>query len=205
MNINLLRNTALLTMVACICCQGPSKGFTSEEQSIINGSDSLMRVLTVENEADLATLRASSSDLSYEMLISDEYDKLTELMIATVTHPSQDGVGIAAPQVGINRRVVAVQRFDKEGEPFEIYPNIRIVWACDSLESGPEGCLSVPGHRAEVMRSREIVIEYADVTRPGSQEHMVRDTVKGFTAVIFQHEIDHLDGILYIDKSVSLD
>jgi peptide deformylase len=126
-------------------------------------------------------------------------------MIATVTHPSQDGVGIAAPQVGINRRVVAVQRFDKEGEPFEVYPNIRIVWASESLESGPEGCLSVPDRRGEVMRSQEIVIEYADVTRLDCPEHMVRDTVKGFTAVIFQHEVDHLDGILYIDKSVSLD
>ena len=159
-----------------------------------------MRVLTIDSPADQAVLRASSNDLPAEALLSDDYSRLADLMLATVTHPSQDGVGIAAPQVGINRRVVAVQRFDKEGEPFEVYPNVRIIWACDSLESGPEGCLSVPGRRAEVMRSREIVIEYADVRQLDSQEHMVRDTVKGFTAVIFQHEIDHLDGVLYIDR-----
>jgi magnesium-transporting ATPase (P-type) len=74
------------------------------------------------------------------------------------------GVTIIGPQVGLNRRVVAVQRFDKEGEPFEVYPNVRIVWASDSLAAGPEGCLSVPDRRGEVLRSEEIVIEYADIT-----------------------------------------
>jgi peptide deformylase len=113
-----------------------------------------------------------------------------------------------------------VQRFDKgvagaDGEmeyPFEVYPNIRITWASDSLSAGPEGCLSVPGRRGEVMRSKEIVVEYADMaaikeissekTKTGSAENipMIRDTVNGFTAVIFQHEIDHLDGVLYIDR-----
>lgn len=192
-------------------------GFTTAELDIINGSDSIMRVLTIENETDLKVLRASSSDLSYEMLTSPAYDKLAELMVTTVTHPSQDGVGIAGPQVGINRRIVAVQRFDKEiiqpdgsiTNPFEVYPNIRIIWQSDSLALGPEGCLSVPDRRGDVLRSQEIVIEYADnnairngATRNRATDDIptVRDTVRGFTAVIFQHEIDHLDGILYIDR-----
>ena len=169
----------------------------------------MMRVLTIDNPDDCAVLRAKSSDLSAEALRSDDYKRLAELMLTTVTHPSQDGVGIAAPQVGINRRVVAVQRFDKEevlpdgseGCPFEVYPNIRIVSMSDSLEPGPEGCLSVPDRRGEVMRSREIVIEYADVNRLDQDDFMVRDTVYGFTAVIFQHEVDHLEGILYIDRA----
>ena len=159
-----------------------------------------MRVLTIENETDLEVLRAQSTELPASVIASEDYKKLTDLMVATVTHPSQDGVGIAAPQVGINRRVVAVQRFDKEGEPFEVYPNIRIVWASDSLKAGAEGCLSVPDRRGDVMRSQEIVIEYADVARLDNDDHMVRDTVKGFTAVIFQHEVDHLEGVLYIDR-----
>ena len=108
--------------------------------------------------------------------------------------------------MGINRRVVAVQRFDKEpvewdgktDYPFEVYPNVRIVWASDSLAAGPEGCLSVPDRRGDVMRSQEIVIEYADISN--KEVPMIRDTVRGFTAVIFQHEIDHLDGVLYIDR-----
>ena len=184
-------------------CGRPAEGFTAAELKIINGTDSIMRVLTIEDDSDLAVLRASSTDLSLAGLQSDEYDRLAKLMIATVTHPSQDGVGIAAPQVGINRRIVAVQRFDKEGEPFEVYPNIRIVWASDSVAFGPEGCLSVPDRRGEVKRAQEIVIEYADMKDAGSAKEtipVVRDTISGFTAVIFQHEIDHLDGILYIDR-----
>ena len=73
------------------------------------------------------------------------------------------------------------------------------MWASDSLASGPEGCLSVPDRRGEVLRSQEVVIEYASTDHENGL-NMVKDTVKGFTAVIFQHEIDHLDGILYIDR-----
>jgi peptide deformylase len=196
------------------CANSACGDFTKEEVGLINGCDSMMRVLTIADRQDSLLLRDTSLMFPAKALISDEYTRLEELMVATVTHPSQDGVGIAGPQVGLNRRVVAVQRFDKEGEPFEVYPNIRIVWASDSLAYGPEGCLSVPDRRGEVARSQEIVIEYADIkalregwfqakTKAGSGEISVptrRDTVKGFTAVIFQHEADHLDGILYIDR-----
>ena len=193
-----------MALATCFSCQRQTeKGFNDSELNIINGSDSIMRVLTIEDKSDLVVLRSSSTDLSLAGLQSDEYDRLAELMVATATHPSQDGVGIAAPQVGINRRIVAVQRFDKEGEPFEVYPNIRIVWASDSVALGPEGCLSVPDRRGEVKRSQEIIIEYADMKAASSAKNtipMVRDTVSGFSAVIFQHEIDHLEGVLYIDR-----
>ncbi len=200
-----------------------------------------MRVLTIADRADSLQLRDTSRNFSAKALLSEEYAMLCSLMVATVTHPTQDGVGIAGPQVGLNRRVVAVQRFDKEGEPFEVYPNIRIIWASDSLAYGPEGCLSVPDMRGEVLRSQEVIIEYADMeklsvggrgecsgcdgvamaggSRDGASRDglagdgvagdgsagdggipMRRDTIKGFTAVIFQHETDHLDGILYIDR-----
>ena len=172
-------------------------GFTSYEKELIRDADSIFRVLTVEDSLDNAVLRAPSTDLSPKTIKSRDFIDLCNTMLRTVTHPSQDGVGIAAPQIGINRRVVAVQRFDKPGEPFEVYPNVRIVWTSDSLAYGPEGCLSVPDRREEVLRSQEIVIEYALLQHP---QWAVRDTVKGFTAVIFQHEIDHLDGVLYIDR-----
>jgi peptide deformylase len=190
-----------------ISCNRPTEGFTAAELNIINSTDSIMRVLTIETPEDLTVLRSKSSDLTIGMLTSAEYDELSKLMIATVTHPSQDGVGIAAPQVGLNRRVVAVQRFDKTGEPFEVYPNIRIVRKSNAQSLGPEGCLSVPERRGDVMRSQEIVIEYADMGAIRSDKDvksgkipMVRDTISGFTAVIFQHEIDHLEGVLYIDR-----
>ena len=201
----------IMTIGAPSCCS-PSEGFSEKELALIESTDSIMRVLTVEDSLDNAVLRAPSKDFSIEALRSETFAELERLMVATVTHPSQDGVGIAGPQVGLNRRVVAVQRFDKgaagtDGEmeyPFEVYPNIRIIWASDSLSTGPEGCLSVPGRRGDVLRSQEIVVEYADMTsiRDTSCEDipMIRDTVRGFTAVIFQHEIDHLEGVLYIDR-----
>lgn len=233
-----------MALAACASQEG-YREFTTQEINLIQSSDSIMRVLTIEDPSDLEILRAPSTDLSCKALMSDEYASLCELMVATVTHPSQDGVGIAGPQVGLNRRVVAVQRFDKEpvmnaagklDHPFEVYPNIRIVWASDSLEAGPEGCLSVPDRRGDVMRSTEIIIEYADLSRctsscgpecsdcgsgcssgcddgsdhadscaecaghEGGKVPMVREKISGFTAVIFQHEIDHLDGVLYIDR-----
>lgn len=184
------------------CSQPTTKNmkFSKNEQKLIQEADKIMRVLTIESAEDLEILRAKSTDLPKEELSGETYKTLADLMIATVTHPSQNGVGIAAPQVGINRRVVAVQRFDKENEPFELYPNIRIVWKSEAQNAGPEGCLSVPDRRGEVMRSQEIIIEYADVTRLDQENYMVQETITGFTAVIFQHEVDHLDGVLYIDK-----
>ena len=177
--------------------------FTPAELGLIRNQNIPMRVLTIDTPADLGTLRSPSSNLPVEALGSKDFTRLCELMIGTVTHPTQDGVGIAGPQVGINRRVVAVQRFDKKpilgGDyPFEIYPNIRIVWASDQMDCGQEGCLSVPDKSGNVMRSREIIIEYTDYKSP--KVDLVRERISGFTAVIFQHEIDHLDGKLFIDR-----
>lgn len=196
----------LLALTMAFACHRPASGnFSADEISLIRKADSIMKVLTIEDSLDLAVLRAVSTDMSAEVLLSDDFSRLSELMVATVTHPSQDGVGIAGPQVGLNRRVVAVQRFDKEGEPFEVYPNIRIVCLSDSTAYGAEGCLSVPDMRADVLRSQEVVVEYADMEAlrsEGSRREIPvrRDTISGFTAVIFQHEIDHLEGILYIDR-----
>ena len=190
-------------MAALACGRSKTGGFSASELNILNGTDSIMRVLTIQDSIDLAVLRAVSCDFSAKELMSEQFTKLGRRMVATVTHPSQDGVGIAGPQVGLNRRIVAVQRFDKTGEPFEVYANVKIVWMSDSLAYGPEGCLSVPDRRGNVLRSQQIVIEYADLA---SLSHscddipMARDTVSGFTAVIFQHEIDHLEGVLYLDR-----
>ena len=89
-----------------------------------------------------------------------------------------------------------MQRFDKPGEPFECYVNPEIVDRSAARTAGREGCLSVPETSGTVLRADRIVLRYLDETtmRP------VTDTVEGFTAVIFQHEIDHLDGVLFIDR-----
>ena len=174
--------------------------FSAEERRIITDQDSLMRVLVMP--ADSAVLRASSVDFGPAELASPLLETLLAKMLHTVQDPSQDGVGIAAPQVGLNRRAVCVQRFDKEGEPFEAYLNIRIDTLAGEVRPGPEGCLSVPGMRGTVPRFSRVVISYV---RPGgSVRDRAQEAVEGFTAVIFQHECDHLDGILYTDKATEL-
>ncbi len=180
--------SALLT----ISCRS---GWTDAETDAIRNSADVMRVLTVCDPGDSLVLRQKCSPLTEKMLGSEEYRALAEKMVATVTSPEQDGVGIAGPQVGIVRRIIAVQRFDKEGEPFEVYPNVRITARRGERQLGPEGCLSIPGRRGDVARYRDIDISY---TSPSTLKDTA-ETVTGYTAVIFQHECDHLDGVLYID------
>ena len=186
--------TAIIAVSASsISCTG--KGWSGEEREIILGQGETMRVLTVDSEADSIVLRKNCKELTSKELNGNVFRELSEKMVATVTSPEQDGVGIAGPQVGISRRVVAVQRFDKEGVPFEVYPNIRITARRGEPEPGPEGCLSVPGRRGTVSRYREIDISYTAM--PEGRDTV--ETITGFTAVIFQHECDHLDGVLYTD------
>lgn len=184
---------AALMMVAVACQNGES--WSKAEKDLICGESETMRVLTVYDKTDSLVLRAKCVEISAMELKSDEYKLLADKMVATVTSPEQDGVGIAGPQVGISRRIVAVQRFDKDGEPFEVYPNIRITSHRGEKQIGPEGCLSIPGKRGNVERYQDIDIAYTSIKTLCD----TTECIKGFTAVIFQHECDHLDGILYTD------
>lgn len=177
-------------------CGDRASRFTAEEERLIMSSDGLMRVLLVTSPEDSLVLRTPCVDLAEEDLQSEVYERLVCRMIATVTDSTQDGVGLAAPQIGLNRRVVAVMRYDKPGYPFEVYPNIYIEYLSDRKQTGPEGCLSIPDIAGDVERSQQIVIRYTD---PETLSE-VRDTVDGYTAVIFQHETDHLEGILFTDR-----
>ena len=192
-----MKNTVLAFFCLALLCSC-AQPFTASERAIICESDSLMPVMVMPQ--DSAVLRSVSSDLDLKALRSRELKTLLDKMLYTVTDPSQDGVGIAAPQVGINRRIVLVQRLDKEGEPFEAYVNVRLDSLYGATVSGREGCLSVPGLRGMVSRSNGVVISYVD---PSSGERR-SEQVEGYTAVIFQHECDHLDGILYTDRADSL-
>lgn len=190
-------------ILACALLLGacsPRATWSSEEKAVILGGGDVMRVLTVADRDDSLLLRRECMMLLPEDIAAEEYAVLARRMVATVTSPEQDGVGIAGPQVGISRRVVAVQRFDKEGEPFEVYPNIEIVSMRGEKVQGAEGCLSVPGKRGQVSRWRDITVSY---TSPLTLRDTTED-VEGFTAVIFQHETDHLSGVIYTDKADSV-
>ncbi len=185
----LLMIAATVGLVAC------GEGFTASERDVIHASgDGIMRVLSIADPTDSLLLRKESLPVSEQMLRSEEYALLRERMLQTVQNPEAEGVGIAAPQVGVRRNIIAVQRFDKEVEPFEFYLNPEIVERIGEKADGGEGCLSVPELYGNVSRWQEIVLRYRD-------EQWVEHTerIEGFTAVIFQHEVDHLSGRLFID------
>ena len=176
------------------------KDFSLKEKIIIENSDSVMYVTVINDPADSVILRTPSRELSVKALKSEAFKTLAEKMRRTVTAPHQDGVGIAAPQVGVNKRVIWVMRLDKEGEPLELYANPVILSKSEAVEDGEEGCLSVPCLRGSVSRSVSIEISYTSL----ETFQTVTETVEGYTARIFQHECDHLDGILFKDRADSV-
>lgn len=163
--------------------------FSDREKSLILAGDTskMMRVTQVTNEADYAILTTVCSDISFDQPL---LSLLAKRMYLSVMYAG--GVGIAAPQVGINKNLIWVQRFDKVGEPFEFYINPKIVWRSDLLQLGGEGCLSIPELRDDVVRNYAIQLNYTTLDGGNHTE-----VIEGFTSVIFQHETDHLLGILF--------
>ena len=103
-----------------------------------------------------------------------------------------EGVGLAAPQVGILRRVVVIDVGDEHGLIELVNPQII---ATEGEQAGSEGCLSVPGRRGYVVRPNKVTVRAQD--RKGKWFEI---TGEGLLARAFCHEIDHLDGIIYVDK-----
>lgn len=170
--------------------------FSGEQSEMILSSDSLtpMRVFKITNKKDSLLLRTKSQ---YVKANPNDVvlQRFVKRLYATVRDSMSLGVGIAAPQVGILKNIIWVQRFDKENFPFEVYLNPAIKTYSDKKQTFREGCLSIPDRTDTLsIRAFSIVIEYDTM----KAEHKT-ETVEGFTSVIFQHEIDHLNGILYLD------
>ena len=171
------------------------EGLTRDQKSLImtGSEDQPLRVFKIDNLSDSLLLREKSQPVSVPA--STEMRHFISRLYATVRDSISMGVGIAAPQVGILKQVIWVQRFDKEGFPFEVYLNPTIKQYSTKKQDCTEGCLSIPD-RSDTTKSRSyaILLEY-DIIDGSHHNEMVED----FTAVIFQHEIDHLLGKLYID------
>ncbi|MET3036969.1 peptide deformylase [Chryseobacterium sp. NRRL B-14859] len=166
---------------------------TSDELSLINQGDAhaALPIYQTTDAHQHKTLLGISTEI-------DPMDPNTAVLVKRMRESllsTDGGVGIAAPQVGINRKVIWVQRFDKDGAPLEYFINPVIVWKSDVQNLGPEGDLSIPDFRDQFYRSKVIQLEYVDL-----KGQRYSEIVEGFTAVIFQHEIDHLFGILISDK-----
>lgn len=152
------------------------------------------------------TLRVKAEPISKEEIQSREFKDLIQDMFETMEE--EDGIGIAAPQIGVSKQVAIVgvphdnPRYpdieeDEEDPGFDILVviNPKITVIDDTPMGFWEGCLSVPGLRGYVERPSRIKVEFVDLE---GNDQVVE--IGGFGATVFQHEIDHLDGVLYVDR-----
>lgn len=181
----------LLLFTSLVYSQQYEKLTNQEKELILTDSTQMMRVTQTKFHNDSIILKSVSKPINPK-------DKLTKIlakrMLKSVMDPNRRGVGIAAPQVGINRRMVLVQRFDKENKPFEVFINPEIIWRSDLWQKGPEGDLSFD-ERGMIMRHYSVQVQYYNL-----KGKKITEILEDFTAVIFQHERDHLDGILLVDR-----
>lgn len=123
-------------------------------------------------------------------LLDDMYETLKK---------TNDGIGLAAPQVGVLKRAIVVDLSD-EDEKFEPYKLVNPVIVKKKGEQVcREGCLSIPGKLGDVVRPKEVVVEALN-----EKGEKITIKAKDLLAVVLSHEIDHLDGILFVDRATEL-
>ena len=130
--------------------------------------------------------------------VDDEVRRLMDDLLETMY--SAPGIGLAAPQVGVLRRVLVVDvaREGDKPQPMKI-ANPEILWRSEELATYSEGCLSLPEHYADVARPARIRLRYLDY------ENEIREIeVEGLLATCIQHEMDHLEGVLFVDHISAL-
>ncbi|HIE08238.1 MAG TPA: peptide deformylase [Armatimonadetes bacterium] len=121
--------------------------------------------------------------------ITKEHKRLADLMVEVIREAP--ALGVSAPQLGVSERVIAASTDEKE---IYIVVNPRIV-VMEGEEVGVEGCLSLPGLQGEVKRAGRVVVKGLDISG-----EPVEIEAEGLLARVFQHEVDHLEGVLFIDR-----
>ena len=136
-------------------------------------------------------LRRVADPVDPEIIPSDGFQELCDSMLDTID--DYDGAGLAAPQVHYSLRLVLLTLDDEKGPEFMINPTITVL--SETRSSMTEGCLSITGLRARVERPDHISVHFLD--RQGQARAY---ELEGFPAIVTQHEVDHLDGILLVDR-----
>lgn len=131
--------------------------------------------------------------------VTDNIRRILDDMVETMY--ADEGIGLAATQVNIQERLIVVDLQDRAGMGSQVYKmvNPEIVWASETMNVCKEGCLSVPEYRADVKRAEMIRVTYLD--EMGQRQEI---EAHGLLATCIQHEIDHLDGKLFIDHLTPL-
>ena len=131
--------------------------------------------------------------------VDDSIRKLAKDMLITMY--SAKGIGLAAPQVGVQKRILVIDlNFEDPESPPNVFINPEIISSSASLDTYEEGCLSIPGVYLNVVRPSSIKLSFRDeMGRPKKMN------AEGLMARCIQHEIDHLNGVLFVDKVTDQD
>ena len=125
--------------------------------------------------------------------VTDEICKLADDMLETMY--AAPGIGLAAPQVGVSKRIFVMDCSEKTSqEAAKVYINPIITWSSSTLSTYEEGCLSIPDIQEEIERPEQVQIRYMDLSN-----NYFETLLEGIWATCAQHELDHLDGKLFID------
>ncbi|MCK9415056.1 MAG: peptide deformylase [Candidatus Dojkabacteria bacterium] len=158
-----------------------------------------LKIFTIEDPKEEKILRKISKDVSIEEIKSEDFQQfLKDLLFTAKNSEDQVGIesgGISAPQVGVNKRVVYI--FNYETEEFEVLINPVVQNIGNKTEIDIEGCLSVPNTEKNVKRFKKIKVKYID-----KEGQKVNRRFTGLNSRVVQHENDHLDGVLFIDKAI---
>jgi peptide deformylase len=144
-------------------------------------------------------LRKKAAEISRDYLVSDDFRQLVVDLKDSMKH--YGGIGIAAPQIGVSLQVAVIElsttnRYGEEVSlPFSVFINPKLEYLTDENQGFWEGCLSVPGLRGFVERPKKLRLTW--MNEKGEDKEMVAE---GFLATVIQHELDHLFGVLYIDR-----
>lgn len=152
--------------------------------------------LTIQTWKDNPILRTKSAPVKPTELHA--FRVLGESMLAYIKNPKHKGIGLAAPQVGVNKRIVVVglpKEKDDETYPIILMLNPIITAKSKETHIDEEGCLSLPGLVGNVERSTSIEIEWIDL-----KGKKMKKNISWYGAKVIQHEVDHLDGIMICDK-----
>lgn len=152
----------------------------------------MLKVVKGENKDILRTVCEPVVDFDSEL------ESLAMEMIDTMHDPKAPGIGIAAPQVGVNARlfIVTLGVGTKKEKDF-VMVNPVLLNQSEEVAVAEEGCLSLPGQYGNVLRSVSIEVQYQDLSGRFFQK-----SLEGLDARVFLHELDHLNGVLFIDKLV---
>jgi peptide deformylase len=129
-------------------------------------------------------------------IVVDQFDEELSQLAKSLcdTMASANGLGLAAPQIGVSKRVIAVRTGTKAVPKALAMVNPKLISMSEEMGEGEEGCLSIPGVRLSIKRAQSVVVRYQDVE--GSTQTLEAD---GMLAICLQHEIDHLNGTLILD------